>query len=312
MTRIPLASLVLLAGMAQGVQAQVKLEYEFAEGASWKSKTAVKVHQVLTIAAKDLPTDSEQTAVSLLSVGNRDADGHLPVSRKVESFRARLALPGGLHVAFDSANPDAKIENPDLAFLGDVFKVASGLSYTIFLDARDQAQAVEKVESGTVKLDDLDPKAKGLLKGVFEGDRLLREFRQDHGNLPAILVREGEPWDRTEVAELGAGQTLTFKVRYEYRGTVEHDCCTLDKIDVKVREVSYAMAADSPSPLKLVKEDLKVDSSEGTILFDRKLGRVVEHKVVSRIKGDLTFQAGEQELPATLDLNLDNATTQEP
>ena len=138
------------------------------------------------------------------------------------------------------------------------------------------------------------------------------QFRQSHANLPAILVREGEPWDRTEVAHLGAGQSLTIKKRYEYRGTVEHDCCTLDKIDVKSRDVTYEMAADSPSPLKLVKGDLKVETSEGTILFDRKRGLIVERKGVDRIKGELTFKAGETELPAKLDLTLDIATTLEP
>ena len=304
--------LVLVAVLAQPGRAQVSLAYKYPEGEATKNRTVVKTHQVLTLAGNDIATDSDQTIVTSLAVGKRDGDGNLPVVQKVESLRAQLSLPGGLSVSFDSANPDAKIDNPQLAFLGDVFRASSGLSFTVVLDAKDGAKAVEKIESRLVKFDDLDPKAKELVKGEFDAERLLKQFRQAHANLPEILVRVGEPWDLTESSALGGGQTLTFKNRYEYRGTVEHDCCTLDKIDVKAREVTYEMAADSPSPLKLDKSDLKIESSGGTILFDRKRGLIVERKDVTRIKGEMTFKAGEVELPATLDLTLDVATNLEP
>lgn len=310
--RAVVSSLVLVAGFCQAGQAQVSLAYKFNEGEKEKDRTVVKVHQTLTIGGNDIQTDSDVAVVASLAVGKRGEDGTLPLVHKVESLRTQLMLPGGLSLSFDSANPDAKIDNPQIAFLGDVFKAAAGMEYTVVLDAKGEARSVEKVESRLVKLDDLDPKARDLIKGKFDAEKHLKEFRQNHANLPTILVREGEPWDRTEVANLGGGQTLTFKNRYEYRGTVELDCCTLDKIDVKAREVTYEMAADSPSPLKLVNSDLKIESSEGTILFDRKLGRIHERKQAIRIKGDLTFKVGEMELPSKLELTLDTATTQEP
>ena len=53
------------------------------------------------------------------------------------------------------------------------------------------------------------------------------------------------------------------------------------------------------------KSDLAIDSSDGTILFDRESGQVVDSKAVNRIKGDMTLSINGTDLPAKLDLTLD-------
>ena len=45
------------------------------------------------------------------------------------------------------------------------------------------------------------------------------------------------------------------------------------------------MDPNSPSPLKVTKSDLKVESGDGTILFDRDGGKVVSTKGKIHIKG---------------------------
>src|SRR5262249_29905079 len=123
--------------------------------------------------------------------------------------------------------------------------------------------------------------------------------------LPDVLARPGEPWERTEILEIGGGQTLTFHKKYEYVGTEKKGDKTLDKLSSKALEVTYKQDPAANTPLKAIKSNLKVDSSEGAILFDREEGYVVSSKGKTRIKGDITFSANGMEIGGTLDLRLE-------
>lgn len=306
--RALLPTLMILGFAVPPAQAQVKLEHKYPEGTKSTVKTTTKVHQTLSIGGMDIETKAEEVVVSTSTVGKRNEDGTLPVTQKVVSIRSDLELPGGINVTFDSADPNTKIDHPQLAFLGEVFKALVGVDYTIVLDAKDKFKFVEGTETFDAKLDGLDPKAAAVLRGRLSTEKIKRAFEQERGSLPSVLARQGEPWETTEVMDLDSGQTLTFGKRYEYLGTVEKDGKSLDKIGVRVLTVVYAMDPDSPSPLKATKSDLKVESSEGTTLFDRDAGKSVEESLVTRIKGNLTFTAGDKELPATLDLTLDTGS----
>ena len=47
--------------------------------------------------------------------------------------------------------------------------------------------------------------------------------------------------------------------------------------------------------------ELKPAKSSVEVLFDRKLGRYVEIKLMVQVKGELTLEAGDKELPAKWD-----------
>jgi hypothetical protein len=306
--RFALTSAVLLAGLTTAAQAQVKLEYKHIEGTTSKVKTASKTHQILSIAGMDIETNSEETVVSSSAVGKRRPDGTLPIEVKIEDLKAQLSLPGGLSLDFDSANPPAKKDDSPIGFVLDIFKAVAGSAYTVTLDKQDKVMGVEGLQKVLDKANDLDPKAAAALKGRLDVERIKDAYEQEHGNLPPILVREGETWERKEVSDIGGGQTLTFQKRYEYQGTVEKDGATLDKIGVKALAVKYDMDANADSPAKVDKSDLHVESSDGTILFDRKLGTVVERKGSTRIKGDMTLTVNGMELPSKLDLSLETGS----
>jgi hypothetical protein len=124
--------------------------------------------------------------------------------------------------------------------------------------------------------------------------------------LPPILVRPGETWDRTEVVDLEGGQSLTFQKRYEYKGPVQKDGKTYDQIAVKATSVVYALDPSANAQAKVDKSDLKVESSEGNILFDRQAGRVVESGAKTRIKGTMSITIMGKEFPDSgLDLTIE-------
>jgi hypothetical protein len=290
---------------SQAARAQVKLEYKFPEGQKLSYKTTMKMHQVLTISGMEVPTDVDQTVVASQTIGKRREDSSVPLTSKVESLHAELTLPGGINVTFDSSDPNVKIENEQLAFLGEVFKLASEIAYTVVLDGQNKVKAVEGTEKLMEKADKLTPQARDAIRSRVETDKIKKQFEQSHRNLPDVLARAGEPWERDESMDIGGGQTLSFRKRYEYAGTEKKGDKTLDKITSKAFEVKYSMDPDSQSPLKVTKSDLKIDSSEGTILFDREQGCVVEAGGKTRIKGTMGFSINGQDLPGELDLTFD-------
>ena len=250
---------------SQAAQAQVKLEYKFPEGKKLTYKTTAKMQQILTINGTEIPTTVDSTTVSSQTIGKRRGDSTLPIEQKNESLRVELTTFRGINLTFDSKEPDAKIENEQVAFLGDVFKLAGETVYTVVLDGQNKVKALEGLEKVQEKADKLDAKAKDLSAASSIPTSSRRTSSSPTGNLPDVLARPGESWERTEDAEVGGGQTLTFRKKYEYAGTEKKGDKTLDKITSKAIEVKYTMDPASESPLKVTKSDLKIESSEGTI-----------------------------------------------
>jgi len=76
---------------------------------------------------------------------------------------------------------------------------------------------------------------------------------------------------------------------------------------------SPSLLAPNPAlPLTVTKSDLKVDSSEGTLLFDREAGNVVKNDIKATISGSMTLSIGGQALPADLKLSLTRSTSVGP
>jgi len=294
-------------------QAQVKLEYKFTAGDKLTYKSTTKTKQVLTLQGMEIETESDQVVITSRTVGKRRADSSTPIEDKVESLRAELSLPGGNNLTLDSTNPDAKVDNPALAFLSEVFKLAGETSYTVVLDNQNKVQAIEGIEKVMEKADKLSPQARAMIGDQMKTEKLKARFEQEHGNLPDVLCRPGEPWERTESLDVGSGQTLVFKKRYEYVGTEKKGDKTLEKISYKTIGVELTQDPAAQSPLKVVKGDLKVEESAGTVLFDRENGRVVSAMAKTRVKGDMmTFSYEGNELPGALDLTIDSHSELQP
>ena len=72
------------------------------------------------------------------------------------------------------------------------------------------------------------------------------------------------------------------------------------------------MDPNSKSPLKVKSSELKITSSDGTILFDREKGAIVESTSKMRSEGDKKTEINGMELPAKLDLTIESKTTLQP
>jgi len=297
---------------SQAVQAQVKLEHKFPEGERLTYKTTYKTHQTLTLMGMEIESGEDRSMVTSSTTGKRRGDSALPVERKVESLRVDLSLPGGIRASYDTSNPNAKIDVKGLAFLDDVFKLEAAVAYTVVLDDHNKVKAIEGTEKLKEKVEKLDPRSQEMVRNEFEADTFKRSFEQDLQILPDILARAGEPWERTQIVETDNGQAISFRKKFEYLGTQQKGDKKLDKIGSKVLEVKYTTDPNSNLDLKVVKSELKAESSEGTILFDREAGHMVSIKEKVRIKGNITLSAKGMDVPATLDVNIETNVELQP
>jgi Family of unknown function (DUF6263) len=303
---------LLAMAAAPSARAQVKLEYKFPEGKTITHKTTMKMNQSMTLMGMELPTEVEQTIVASQVIGKRAADASLPVQHKIDSMRAELSLPGGIQITYDSKDPDAKIDNEQLKFLGDVFKFAGSIAYTVVLDAKNQVKAVEGTEKLLEQADKLNEMVRDSLRSTLTAEKLKVKFEQTYGDLPDVLARPGEPWERTQSLDGGGGQGFEMRKKYEYAGTEKKGDKTLEKITAKTIEVKLKDDPNSQAPAKITKSDLKVESSDETILFDREAGCVVESRGKLHVKGSMTLSAGGQEIPGELDITMETVQELQP
>jgi hypothetical protein len=290
--------------------AQVKLGYKFPEGKTLRYRTTWNSSQTDNLGGQEIQSSERETIVWTQSTGKRRGDGMLPVEVKVESLRATLRLQGGIDLSFDSSKPGGKIDEPDYAPQGDLYKLASQVAYTVVLDGQNKVKAIEGAEKlqEKAKAAKLDAIAHEQVRGLIEAGPLKDRFEQEHRNLPDGPARPGESWERTEAVDYG-GPTLSVRKKYEYTGTEKRGDKALDKITFKVLEVKCPPDdPKSPSPLKVTKSDLKVESSEGTILFDHEAGCLVESRERTRIKGNMTFSGEGTDTATPVDFTLQSNT----
>jgi hypothetical protein len=291
----------------QTAQAQVKLEYKFPEGKTRTYKTTSRVRQNLGFGGTNVNSSKRETTVWSHSIGKRRDDLTLPIEEKVQSLRVEYSLPPppGTTLILDSSQPGKPIDDDRLAFLGDVFKARSALVYRIVLDGKNKLKGIEGTEKPREKAMKLgDPIAREEIGNELNLDKLKTQFEQMIFALPAAAIRPGEPWERTESLAV-EGRALTVRKKYEYLGTEKRDDKALDKIGSKVIEVKFEQGPDAKSPLKVQKSDLKVDSSAGTLLFDREQGQMVSTSERHRFKGSATFSGAGLDQSVQLELTVD-------
>jgi hypothetical protein len=301
MRRSTLLALSLALCLALAAHAQTKLELKRPEGKT-NIHSTFRFNQTLTIAGMEFPTEVQGEETASQSYGPKAADGTQKVRHKAESLKVKMTLPGAMSLSFDSAKPDeAKSDVPMLQTILDTFKAVSGASYAVvYKDGR-----VAAIEGVDTFLETVPPNVLDSVKGELNPEVLKRTYAQEAARLPDTPVNKGDRWMRTEVTPIGAGQTLTFDIHYEYLGTVEKDGKTLDKIGMLYSGVKYAIDAQGGLGLTVVNSDLQVEASSGHVLFDRERGEVVEVVSNVRIAGPMTFDVNGMQLPGKVDLTMD-------
>jgi hypothetical protein len=293
-------------------QAQVKLEFKFPEGQNLTYKSTARTRQVLTLNGMNRDSVLRETKLCSRSVGKRRDDSTLPVDEKVQFLRAEYTLLDGTKLTLDSSDPNIKIDNPQLAFLADVFKLENTITYTVVLDKQSKVKAIEGTEKLKEKAEKLtDSIAREEFQHATGVDRLKTKFEHAFCILPDTPLQAGELWERSELLEIN-GKAFTVRKKYEYVGTEKNGDRIFEKISQKVLEIKYDIDPKEKLPLKVVKSDLKVQSSEGTILFDSEQGHIASSSQKIRFKGNMTFSGAGVDQTGEFDLTFDLNTQLQP
>ena len=291
----------LMAGAGEA-HAQVTLELKYAEGTKSSTQAESLVNQTLTLGGADVVTKASTFMLTTSSIGTRAADGTLAIVEKVESLQSELDL-NGTKLPFDSGNPDKKADIPQLEPLLDLYRAMVKFPMTRTLEAK-----TNKVKS--ISLPDGEYEKLGeAAKDRFDPEKLKKATEQSLAFLPDGPVKVGDKWERATEVNLGSGQLMSFRTKYEYLGTVELDGRTLDKIAGKAFEVSLSIVGNQA--LQLTKSDLKVKESSTTHLLDRERGVLVSKVAKVRIDGPLTLVIGGTELEGKVDLTMEEKSTRQ-
>jgi hypothetical protein len=306
MIRAAILSMCLAVAGSSTAVAQVTLEHKVPEGSKYRLAVETKVAQKLTIAGMEIDTRSDSHGVTLVTVGKRDAAGNVTAEHQVESLQVTIGIPGNDY-QFDSANPD----NRGTSALEVVRDMHKALAKRLTKVTYDSSARVEKVESDLVILGSTPEEVKNLVKDELNPEHLKRTSNDELDQVKTESVKPGDTWQRTNTANFGSGQMMTFKTEFTYVGPTENDGRQLEKITNKVLEVDFGLQ-NSPLPLTVKDSKLSATESEGTILFDRERGQIVESVSKIRITGELTFTVNNNDLPAKLDLKLDTSQFLKP
>ena len=296
-----LAVPVMLLGMSSGqLFAQVTLELKHPPDSKSVNETTVKTHQILTLAGMDIETKSNTFSIASKTIGKRADDGSLSVQEKVDVLQTQIELPAGIKIQFDSANPDKKADIAVLEPLMERLRVTFKNPVTTVLDAMNKVKEIQ-FPAGVAESVDASNKS------LFDPIKRKKAAEQARGYLPDAAVKPAETWERATEADFGSGQTMAFRIKYTYVGSIEQDGRTLDKIVGKVFEVNYSVEQGNAA-FGVSKSDLKVTESDETILFDRELGAVRQLTKKLRIEGPLTLVINGMELAGKLDLTIQENT----
>jgi hypothetical protein len=307
-----LASPAVLWSPRAHAQAQIKLEFKFPEGQKLTYKSTARTRQILAWNGMNKESVLRETKLCSRSVGKRRDDSTLPIEEQVQFLRAEYTLPDGIKLTLDSSDPNTKIDNPQLAFLAEVFKLENTITYTVVLDQQSRVKAINGTEKLKEKAEKLtDSVAREEFARATSVDRLKTKFEQAFRILPDTPLHAGESWERDELLEIN-GKTFTARKKYEYVGNEKEGDKNFEKIRQKVLEVKYDIDPDEKLPLKVVKSDLKVQSSEGTILFDREEGHVTSASQKIRFRGNMTFSGAGVDQTGGFDLDYDINTQLQP
>jgi len=295
--------LVVVVSAAHGLCQEVHLERKLPEGGSYTTEITGGIDQTLTIVGMETTTNVQTHTVSTSHIGSRANDGTLRVKEKVDSLQINMGGTAGDY-SFDSANPAESGSSP-LEMFRPIHTMLAERATTVVYGEDNLVQAIESDEN---VLASLPVQVQALVKDQLDPATLKEAANQALAALPDEPVRKGASWERTESANFGAGQVMTFEVTYTYQGTVQHEGKTFDRINQKVGSVDFTLEDNPALPLTLKDAKLKIAASQGFILFDRKVGQIVKSSQKTRIAGGITFEANGMELPSKLDLTINSVT----
>ncbi|MBI2803427.1 MAG: hypothetical protein HYX68_00405 [Planctomycetes bacterium] len=254
-----LAVLILAAPAA----AQTTLRYQFKKGQNLPYAVEQKTNMSINVMGINIDTKTNMAMAMSLNVLDVNKDGSAQVQLQVTHAKISLdALTGKVEVdSSDKNEPEDAVGK----ILSPMIKALGGMEVAGVMLPTGEMKDI-KVSEKTLK----------ALKSVPGADKFgdfsnPDSFKSLVSNLvfPAGAMAKGKTWTNKSDEKSPFGKGVTENT-YTYEGAAPSGGGTLEKISVK------STKKIEPDPKATVKATLKDAKGTGKILFDNKLGRIVE------------------------------------
>jgi hypothetical protein len=292
-----LVSLVLGASAhAQDKDKDKKLVWKFEEKKPFIQKLETNTKQELTVSGMANTQDQKQTFWFVWNLKEKK-EGKLVIEQTIVGLAMDITI-GGNTITFKSweKNPD----NPMTNF----FNKLVDHKFTLTVDPKTmEVSKVEGVDKLVTDLSAVNAAMKPLLKEILSEKAVKEMARPILGVTPegGDIPKDGSWKAKPSVLDMGPIGTYETTTTYKVDDKDKDKNPVPIKVTSKLKYTAPMKAQAQQLPFTIKSADLKSEKAEGTIYFDRKLGRIQKSDMDVKLTGKLTVEIAGQS--TVVDLN---------
>lgn len=252
----------------------VSLKWKFKPQQASHYTTSVDIKAVGKVGTRAPEESSARQTIDMTwTVDSVDDDGNANITQQIDRVRMQSSEQGH-QTTFDSKDKDVP-EDVDVIHQ-PVHLVISSQGKVI--DVRPSDKMAEKLKQ-----------APGPMAAMFSRESLKETVKMSTLEFPDKPLTKGATWEQQSTINVPMSGRMTQTISYRYDGTEERDGQTFDKISAtaKVSPVGEHGASQRPT--------IKDQKLYGAIWFDRKIGRIHELEMTTKVVREGTIGANKLE-----------------
>jgi len=227
--------------------------------------------------------DCERSVTQTQSV---EMNGKTFKSTRNSTWHIRLQVDSRMRVLATLTKVEHRITpaNADELLDGKLAEKMQGSTFTLTVAPSGQLMDIAGYDAFLDRLSKDDPAKRKALRATLSEATMREAFADLFGPLPSDAVTKGAAWQRTYVEPIPHFGSLRSTASYVYAGSTDQR----DRIDYSIATKYQVPKDDKSVLLRVTKGDITSDDAQGVIVFDRRMGHVVQHKRRMRLRGSLT------------------------
>ena len=289
-------------------RAQVTLAVKRLPGRTTQRTERTVVEHIFDVMGMKVEIAEDTTTVLTDTVGQTGVGGETPVTVRYDAIAQTKRDVQGPVLRYDSRKRNSKTDDWSFNLLIEGFDATIGTELTYRFATNGAVASVDGLEA---TLQRLPRSVAHALRTQLKSARLMADRQQEIDRLPTDPVNAGDTWLRTEVLATNMG-IFVVERQYEYAGVTRQDGRSFDHIRFSDRSIAQPASPNPAEPELVSYDNLKIQSSEGTLLFDREAGETVECDASLRFTGVLKSPSENGDFSAEMDISILRSTRVAP
>jgi Family of unknown function (DUF6263) len=276
---------------------KVTLAWKFEKGKSFFQKMTTNTSQTMEVMNNKVTQKQEQTFYFKWTPQKQDGD-NWEIEQEILGVKMDIDI-GGSPIKYDSTSQAAaNTSNP----LSEFFKALVGSKFTITLNTKTlKVTNIQGRKEFVDKLVAANKQMQPLLEKILSEDALKQMADPTFSVVSTDPVEKDKSWKKKTTLDMGPIGKYDNEYTYTYEG--EDKTSKFDSIKVDT-QLKYSAPAQTEGigglPFKITSADLQSKNAKGTILFNRKEGRVEKSDMSLELSGKLQIEIGGQKTDVTL------------